>query len=122
MAILNSLLALTYKTNIGILCHYVKYISISVVLFPGQGIQEVGQITQQNLSHSSLEKFSIASNILGYDLLQICEVGPSEELNKTVGSICLSNFFHLNVGNLSGSYLCFRHLQVKWSFSAFFAI
>jgi [acyl-carrier-protein] S-malonyltransferase len=53
-------------------------------LFPGQGAQAVGmgaQVCQQVPAAKSL--FDRASEILGYDLLEVCTHGPAERLNAT---------------------------------------
>lgn len=54
------------------------------VVFPGQGSQNIGMLTDLAASYSSIEKtFSEASDVLGYDLWQLVQQGPLEELNKT---------------------------------------
>ncbi|XP_023234922.1 probable malonyl-CoA-acyl carrier protein transacylase, mitochondrial [Centruroides sculpturatus] len=56
----------------------------SVVLFPGQGSQYVG-MGKQLLEYKNVkEMYEIASQIAGYDLLQLCLTGPKEELDKTL--------------------------------------
>lgn len=56
----------------------------SVLLFPGQGSQFVG-IGKGLLKYPNVkEMFTVAHNILGYDLLSLCLEGPEEELQKTV--------------------------------------
>lgn len=53
-------------------------------VFPGQGSQSVGMLAQlagaEPLVH---ETFAEASAVLGYDLWQLCQGGPEEELGKT---------------------------------------
>jgi [acyl-carrier-protein] S-malonyltransferase len=56
-------------------------------LFPGQGAQVVGMgATLAASLPSARELFSCAADILGYDLLKLCTMGPPEELNSTVHS------------------------------------
>lgn len=56
----------------------------SVILFPGQGSQYVG-MGQHLLQYPNVcEMFERASDILGYDLQQLCLEGPREMLNKTL--------------------------------------
>lgn len=53
-------------------------------LFPGQGAQHVGMgksIVEKSVAARAL--FDRASNILGYDLAQICFDGPAEKLDTT---------------------------------------
>ena len=52
-------------------------------VFPGQGSQYVGMT--QKIPESAVKKefFSKASEILGFDLLEICEKGPQETLTST---------------------------------------
>ncbi|KAH7727481.1 ADP-specific Phosphofructokinase/Glucokinase conserved region family protein [Aphelenchoides avenae] len=54
------------------------------VLFPGQGSQKVG-MGEKVLDHPpSAELFKQASEILGYDLLQVCTKGPKSKLDQTI--------------------------------------
>src|SRR5262245_10242205 len=56
-------------------------------LFPGQGAQSVGMaklLTDSCAAAKSL--FTEAASILGYDLLEVCTMGPAERLNSTVVS------------------------------------
>ncbi|GAB6030413.1 hypothetical protein CHUAL_007290 [Chamberlinius hualienensis] len=56
----------------------------TVMLFPGQGSQFVG-MGNRLLKYPNVERmYSIASEILGYDLLDICLNGPKDKLDKTV--------------------------------------
>jgi [acyl-carrier-protein] S-malonyltransferase len=53
-------------------------------LFPGQGAQTVGmaqELIEQIPAAAAL--FTLASEILGYDLAQLCAQGPAEKLNTT---------------------------------------
>jgi [acyl-carrier-protein] S-malonyltransferase len=55
-----------------------------VILFPGQGAQYVGmagELTKR--SPEAAKVFSTASQLLGYDLLDVCLNGPAEKLNST---------------------------------------
>ncbi|MCE2570329.1 ACP S-malonyltransferase [Motilimonas eburnea] len=52
--------------------------------FPGQGSQAVGMLAELAAQYSSVEAtFAQASEVLGYDLWQLVQQGPVEELNKT---------------------------------------
>ncbi|XP_054161754.1 malonyl-CoA-acyl carrier protein transacylase, mitochondrial-like isoform X2 [Oppia nitens] len=55
----------------------------TVILFPGQGSQFVGMGYNVIESSNVKQMFSIAKQILGYDLLDLCLNGPIETLNKT---------------------------------------
>ena len=58
----------------------------SIVLFPGQNSQFVG-MGGKLLSYPTVEKmYKTASNILGYNLLDMCLHGPKDVLSKTVHS------------------------------------
>ena len=53
-------------------------------VFPGQGSQTVGMLTELAASYPLVEEtFREASDALGYDLWQLVSQGPAEELNKT---------------------------------------
>ena len=55
----------------------------SILLFPGQGSQFVG-MGKSLLPYPNVEEiYNVASEILGYDLLDICLNGPKKELDKT---------------------------------------
>ena len=54
------------------------------MLFPGQGSQFVGMAKQLLPFPGVQEMFTKASDILGYDLLSLCLVGPKETLDKTI--------------------------------------
>ncbi|MDX1757131.1 MAG: ACP S-malonyltransferase [Marinobacter sp.] len=54
-------------------------------IFPGQGSQSVGMLSGAAEQWPIIEQtFSEASNVLGYDLWQLCQKGPAEELNQTM--------------------------------------
>lgn len=57
------------------------------VMFPGQGAQFVGMCTDVVKEVPAAKAlFDEASEILGYDLLQVCTEGPKERLDSTVVS------------------------------------
>ena len=52
--------------------------------FPGQGSQTVGMLAELAAENPIIEAtFKEASDALGYDLWQLTQQGPAEELNKT---------------------------------------
>ena len=54
------------------------------VVFPGQGSQSVGMLAALARSSGIVrDTFAEASTTLGYDLWQLAEQGPAEELNRT---------------------------------------
>lgn len=54
-------------------------------LFPGQGAQAVGMGKQAHDEYPQVkELFEKASELLGYDLANLCFEGPAEKLNSTV--------------------------------------
>ena len=54
------------------------------MVFPGQGSQTVGMLGELAAEYPSIENtFREASAALGYDLWQLTQQGPAEELNKT---------------------------------------
>jgi len=58
----------------------------SIVLFPGQNSHFVG-MGAKLLAYPAVEKmYKAASNILGYNLLDLCLYGPKDVLSKTVHS------------------------------------
>lgn len=53
-------------------------------VFPGQGSQKVGMLAELAESYPVVEEtFAQASGVLGYDLWQLIQKGPQEELNLT---------------------------------------
>jgi [acyl-carrier-protein] S-malonyltransferase len=54
------------------------------MIFPGQGSQSVGMLAELADHHPQVdETFSEASDMLGYDLWQLVNNGPADELNQT---------------------------------------
>lgn len=54
------------------------------MVFPGQGSQSVGMLADLATQFPIVqETFNQASEVLGYDLWQLVQQGPAEELNKT---------------------------------------
>ncbi len=54
------------------------------VVFPGQGSQSIGMLLELADVHTQIkDTFQEASDALGYDLWQLVQNGPEEELNKT---------------------------------------
>ena len=53
-------------------------------VFPGQGSQQVGMLSELASSHPVIEAtFAEASEVLGYDLWALVQNGPEEDLNQT---------------------------------------
>ncbi len=53
-------------------------------IFPGQGSQKVGMLAELAEAYPVVkETFSQASDVLGYDLWALTQIGPAEELAKT---------------------------------------
>lgn len=52
------------------------------VLFPGQGSQAVGMLSD-HVAPEIAATFNEASSVLGWDVLKLVQAGPAEELNKT---------------------------------------
>jgi [acyl-carrier-protein] S-malonyltransferase len=53
-------------------------------VFPGQGSQEVGMLQDMSGTESLVsETFAEASAVLGYDLWELIQQGPAEQLNQT---------------------------------------
>ncbi|OOF64353.1 ACP S-malonyltransferase [Rodentibacter sp. Ppn85] len=54
------------------------------MVFPGQGSQSIGMLAELATEYPIvIETFKQASDVLGYDLWQLVQQGPVEELNKT---------------------------------------
>ncbi len=59
----------------------------TAILFPGQGAQSVGMAGDWvEQSPSAGELFRRSSDMLGYDLLEVCRSGPADRLNTTAVS------------------------------------
>ncbi|XP_031618280.1 probable malonyl-CoA-acyl carrier protein transacylase, mitochondrial [Contarinia nasturtii] len=56
----------------------------TIILFPGQGSQFVGMAKSLVDIREAVEIFDIASSILGYNLLKLCNHGPEQKLNQTI--------------------------------------
>ena len=57
----------------------------SAFIFPGQGSQSVGMLSEAAEHWPIVNKtFAEASDALGYDLWQLCQNGPEQELNQTM--------------------------------------
>ncbi len=53
-------------------------------VFPGQGSQKVGMLAEMASEYPVVEEtFAEASSVLGYDLWELVQTGPQEELNLT---------------------------------------
>lgn len=53
-------------------------------VFPGQGSQSVGMLAEVAAAYPVVgETFAEASSVLGYDLWQLVQQGPAEQLNET---------------------------------------
>lgn len=53
-------------------------------VFPGQGSQQVGMLAELAEQHSVItDTFAEASEVLGYDLWDLVQNGPAEDLNQT---------------------------------------
>lgn len=74
-------------------------------VFPGQGSQTVGMLAELAAENAQVEAtFREASDALGYDLWQLVQQGPAEELNKT---------WQTQPALLAASVAIFRVLQSK---------
>ena len=66
--------------------------SRTAILFPGQGAQVVGmgrrlmESSPESVRDEVVKMYATASEILGYDLAQVCLEGPSDQLNSTAVS------------------------------------
>jgi [acyl-carrier-protein] S-malonyltransferase len=75
------------------------------IVFPGQGSQSMGMLADIAEQFSEVKAtVSQASEVLGYDLWQLIQQGPVEELDKTV---------HTQPALLATSYAIWRILQSK---------
>uniref|UniRef100_A0A914DLS2 Malonyl-CoA:ACP transacylase (MAT) domain-containing protein n=1 Tax=Acrobeloides nanus TaxID=290746 RepID=A0A914DLS2_9BILA len=55
-----------------------------VILFPGQGSQHVGMGSKVVDHKPSMQLFERASEVLGYDLYELCKNGPKTKLDQTI--------------------------------------
>ncbi|MDX1554970.1 MAG: ACP S-malonyltransferase, partial [Xanthomonadales bacterium] len=56
----------------------------TAILFPGQGSQAVGMLSDLAAAHDLVkDTFETASGALGYDLWEAVQSGPEERLNRT---------------------------------------
>ena len=54
------------------------------IVFPGQGSQSIGMLGALATDYSQvIDTFDLASDVLGYDLWQLVQDGPEDELNET---------------------------------------
>jgi [acyl-carrier-protein] S-malonyltransferase len=78
------------------------------VVFPGQGSQSVGMLADIALEFPQVEKvFFNASAVLGYDLWELTQKGPAEELDKTA---------HTQPALLAASYAIWQILKANSNF------
>jgi [acyl-carrier-protein] S-malonyltransferase len=52
-------------------------------IFPGQGSQTIGMLAEFADNQQVIETFEQASDALGYNLWELCQNGPAEDLNQT---------------------------------------
>ncbi|XP_018408939.1 PREDICTED: malonyl-CoA-acyl carrier protein transacylase, mitochondrial [Nanorana parkeri] len=84
----------------------------TVLLFPGQGSQELGMAGGLLKYPNVREMFLTANKVLGYDLLDLCLRGPIDMLNKTVYCqpaifvTCVAATEKLTQENPTLKYLC----------------
>ncbi len=52
-------------------------------IFPGQGSQSLGMLSDYSDNAEVIQTFQQASDVLGYDVWQLCQQGPEETLNQT---------------------------------------
>lgn len=77
-------------------------------VFPGQGSQSVGMLSDHMEAAVVKQTFESASSVLGFDLLELSSSGPAEELNRTentqpallTGSIALWRLYQEKGGQL----------------------
>lgn len=75
------------------------------IIFPGQGSQTIGMLSDIAKEFSEVEKnYALASDVLGYDLWKLVQEGSAEELDNTV---------HTQPALLAGSYAVWQILQAN---------
>jgi len=61
-----------------------KFITKEIAfIFPGQGSQTVGMLSDYSNTPEVIQTFQQASDTLGYDLWKLCQTGTEEELGQT---------------------------------------
>lgn len=60
-----------------------KLITKTAFVFPGQGSQAIGMLSEFEGHQSVSDTFEEASEALGYNLWELCQNGPAEQLNQT---------------------------------------
>ncbi|TAK77466.1 MAG: [acyl-carrier-protein] S-malonyltransferase [Gammaproteobacteria bacterium] len=75
------------------------------IIFPGQGSQSVGMLGEIATQFAEVKQtFTEASDVLGYDLWQLSQQGPAEELDKTA---------HTQPALLAASYAIWQVLAAR---------
>jgi [acyl-carrier-protein] S-malonyltransferase len=85
----------------------------SVMLFCGQGSQKVGMLSEYVKDQVAKDLNTTASEILGYDLMDVCIRGPESKLNQTDV---------LQPALLLASIIQFKKLNIKPSICAGFSL
>lgn len=58
--------------------------SVAAFVFPGQGSQSIGMLSEIAKEHAIIETtYMEASEVLGYDLWQLVQAGPKDQLDQT---------------------------------------
>ena len=52
-------------------------------IFPGQGSQSLGMLSDYVNTEQVMQTFEQASDVLGYNVWNLCQQGPEEKLNET---------------------------------------
>lgn len=80
-------------------------LSTYAFVFPGQGSQSLGMLTELATHHSLVqEQFAIVSERVGYDVWQLTQQGPVEQLNQTM---------HTQVAMLTADVVVYQILAEK---------
>lgn len=77
-------------------------------IFPGQGSQSLGMLSDYADSVEVLQTFEQASDALGYNVWQLCQQGPEDKLNQTdktqpallTASVALWRLWQVNNGTM----------------------